>query len=255
MHEQQAPVSGPGITSSPVFDPRYNNLIVTLTYLVYGNLPSSRTLTFKIRNGEGEVWLDPSVTPTLGTITKGTLVLASESFPRFAPMTLTLTGADLSFLVRQSQVLNFSLIDGGETMLRLVCTNFWTAAYRYRLTWPSTPFQFPSVILTRINGADSDRETSLQINVIKGSIGGLPGGFRKQTSSDVVSNNQVQLLRAVDGELKLQLHGARMEWVFNNSTLTGLRVFDSKGPIAKLKVPDVSASGVSVSAAFMDTLS
>jgi hypothetical protein len=240
--------------AAPVFDPRYNNLIITLTHLLPGNLPSSHTLTLTIRNGEGEAWLDPAVTPTSGMITRGKLVLASESFPRFAPLTLTLTGADLSFLVRQSQVLNFSLVDGAQTMLRLLCSGLWTAAHSYRLTWPAPPYQNPYLILTRINAADGNRETPLIINVLKGSIAGLPGGFRKVGTTDVVSNDRVQVLRANDGELTLQLHGARMEWDFANGVMVRLRVFESRGPIANLMLPDLSGAGVSVSVAFAGML-
>ena len=45
------------------------------------------------KSGEGEIWMNGAQPPTLGTIISGTLLMASESFPRFAPLTLTLTGA------------------------------------------------------------------------------------------------------------------------------------------------------------------
>ena len=231
-----------------VFDPRYNNIVLNLTYLRFGNLPGSQDLTLKVTNGEGQTWLDPAVIPTIGTITEGTLVIASESFPRFAPLTLTLTGADLRFLVRRERLLNMQLIARRETLLRLHCTGIWTAAYRYRLTQP----QESRVIVTRINGVDDDRETSLEIDVLKGSVEGsvdLELGPSKQ-----VIYGKLDLRRDDDGELVLRMHGARMEWDFAGGVMTGLRVFDSQGAIANLRILDMSGAGVSVTAALMDTL-
>lgn len=233
---------------SQVFDPRYNNLIINLTHLRFGNLPGSRDLTLRVTNGEGQTWLDPAVIPTIGTITQGKLVIASESFPRFAPLTMTLTGADLRFLVRRGRLLNFELIAQRETLLRLHCTGLWTAAYRYRLTWPAEN----KVIVTRIDGVDNDRETSLEINVLKGSVETSPGF--EQGSNKVVAYGKLELRRDVDGELKLQMHGARMEWDFANGVMTGLRVFDSRGAVANLRILDLSGAGVSITAALMDTL-
>ena len=232
---------------SQVFDPRYNNLILNLTYLRFGNLPGSQDLTLRVTNGEGQTWLDPAVIPTIGTIAQGTLVIASEDFPRFAPLTMTLTGADLRFLVRRERLLNFGLIARRETLLRLHCTGLWTAAYRYRLTWPLEN----RVIVTRINGVDDDRETSLEINVLKGSVEASPD-FEETT--DVVTYGKLELRRGDDGELKLQMHGARMEWDFANGVMTGLRVFDSQGAIANLSILDMSGAGVSITVALMDTL-
>ncbi len=244
-----------------VFDPRFNNIALTFAYLLPGGLPSSRTLTLRVREGEGETWLDPAVTPTLGSITQGTLTIASETFPRYAPLTMTLTGADLCFQVRQGQIINFSLADGDETMLRLYCTSPWSAALSYQLTWPTDNSGQLKLILTRINALDIDdvtgqpRQTSLELYRLSGSIAGLPGGFRKVGSTDVVSNDKVTLMRDSNGELKLQASGMRMEWDFAGGLLNALRVFDSRGKLASLRLPALAGQGSGVSAAFLDTLS
>ncbi len=244
-----------------VFDPRFNNIALTFAYLLPGGLPSSRTLTLRVREGEGETWLDPAVTPTLGNITQGTLTIASETFPRYAPLTMTLTGADLCFQVRQGPIINFSLVDGDETMLRLYCTSPWSAALSYQLTWPTDNSGQLKLILTRINALDIDdvtgqpRQTSLELYRLSGSIVGLPGGFRKVGSTDVVSNDKVTLMRDSNGELKLQASGMRMEWDFAGGLLNALRVFDSRGKIASLRLPALAGQGSGVSAAFLDSLS
>jgi hypothetical protein len=232
-----------------VFDPRHNNLAVSLTYLRPGQLPGQRDLSLQVTNGEGQVWLDPAVTPTIGAITQGRLVIASEHFPRFAPLTLRLTGADLRFHVRRGLLLNFELVADQATPLRLHCTGLWTAAYRYRLRRPPDK---DKVIVTRINSVDNDRETSLEIDVLKGSLDPSPG-FEQDTNG-IVNYGKLDLRRANDGELKVQMHGARMEWDFANGVLSALRVFDSRGAIANLWVLDMSGAGIAVTAALMDTL-
>lgn len=232
-----------------VFDPRYNNLAVGLTYLQRGQHAGRRDLTLQITNGEGQVWLDPTETPTIGRITQGGLVIASENFPRFAPLTLTLTGADLRFHVRRGLLLNVELVAGQATPLRLHCTGLWTAAYRYRLHAPQGQNK---VIVTRINSVDGDRETSLDIHVRKGSI--VPSPDYEQASNGAVSYGILALRRAGTGELTLQMHGARMEWDFANGRLTGMRVFDSRGAIAHLSLLDLSGANIAVTAELSDTL-
>jgi hypothetical protein len=256
-----------------VFDPRFNNIALTFAYLLPGGLPSSRTVTLRVREGEGETWLDPAVTPTLGSITQGTLTIASESitretltignvsFPRYAPLTMTLTGADLSFQVRQGQIINFALTDGDETMLRLYCTSPWSAALSYQLTWPADNSGQLKLVLTRINALDIDdvtgqpRQTSLELYRLAGSIVGLPGASRKVGATDVVKNDTVTLKRNGNGELRLQASGVRMEWDFAGGLLNALRVFDSRGKLASLRLPALAGQGSGVSAAFLDTLS
>jgi hypothetical protein len=243
-----------------VFDPRYNNLVISVNYRRAGSrLPGSRDLTLKVAEGEGECWLDSPVMPVAGPITAGHLVMASESFPRYAPLTLTLTGADLAFQVRRAQVLNLALTDGRETIAQFFCNGFWTAPYRYQLRWLGPKKR---VIFSRLNWADMDgvtkqpRETKLEISVLdgKGEIVGALGDFGKDPQTGLVVFNKVLLRRAADGELKVQLHGARIEWDFRNGVVVGLRVFDSQGAIANLRMLDRSGARVGMNMAFMDTL-
>ena len=99
-----------------VFDPRYNNILLGFSYLKFGQQPASGEMTLRVEEGEGEVWFEPGVLPTMGSIQQGTLVVASECFPRFAPLTMTLTGADLCFNVRLKHVVSFGVLNGrGET--------------------------------------------------------------------------------------------------------------------------------------------
>jgi hypothetical protein len=237
--------------SDPVFDPRYNNLVLGLTYRTAGGLPSSRAVTLRVVNGEGQVWLDPATTPTIGTITAGTLVIASESFPRYAPLTMTLSGADLGFTVRLGQLLNFALVDGRETLLRLHCSSLMTAAYAHHLKVAPVG---GGLTLTRVNRGDADRTTTLNIEVLQGAIAGLPGKFRRELDGAVL-DDRVLLQRDAGGVLKLRFHGARMEWLFEGGRMSALRVFDSQGALASLRLLNLSGAGVAVSAALMDTLS
>jgi hypothetical protein len=246
--------------NAAVFDPRYNNLMISVNYRRAGSgLPGSRDLTLKVTEGEGECWLDAPAMPVLGPVTEGRLVMASESFPRYAPLTLSLTGADLVFLVRDRQVLNLALTDGREMIAQFFCNGLWTAPYRYQLRWLASAKR---VVLSRLNWAELNgvthqpRETRLEINVVdgKGEIVGALGDFGIEPQTGLVIDNQIVVRRAADGELKLQLHGARMEWDFRNGVVVGLRVFESQGAIANLRLLDRSAARIGMSVAFMDTL-
>jgi len=253
---------------SQVFDPRFNNIALTLAYLLPGNLPSSRTVTLTVPNGEGECYFDPALMPVPGTITSGTLTLASDgtytaapTFPRYAPLTLGITGADVCFQVRQGQVVNVALVDGDETMLRLYCTGPWSAALSYQLTWPTDNASQLKLSLTRTNALDIDdvtgqpRQTTLELYRRNGSIVGLPGVDRKLPNSDVVSSDKVVFKRDNTGVLTLQLHGARLEWDFASGLLAAVRIYAGQGPIASLRLPRLAGNGTGVSAAFAATVS
>jgi hypothetical protein len=256
--QRQSVLASPSVaaattTATPVFDPRYNRLLINLSYLRPNNLPGSRDMTLRVRNGEGQVWLDPATTPVIGTVTEGRLVIASENFPRYAPLSMTLTGADLMFHVRQGRVLSFGLVAQGETLFRLLCANPWLAAYRYELRRPAPN----RLILSRFNQADEDRETQLEINVVKGAdpdpITGQRGGARTQPDGKVLVD-KVLVRRADDGELRVQLHGARMEWDFAAGVMSAFRVYDSRGIIGAFSVLGQVGAGVGVTVSFLDTI-
>jgi hypothetical protein len=251
---QSLPTALAEANAPPVFDPRYNNILFNFAYRNFGGIPGSREMTLNVRNGEGEVWLDPSVTPVAGTITDGTLVMASESFPRYAPLSMTITGADLCFHVRQGRLLSFAFVRRGDILMRLLCTNFLRAAYRYEVQRSGNT----QLILSRYNQADGDRATHLEMNVTKGAapepIGGMIGGGRIDQQTGKVLVDKLLVRRAADGELKLQFHGARFEWQFAGGALRAVGVYDSRGKIGIFSVLPQAGAGVAVTAAFSDTL-
>jgi hypothetical protein len=231
-----------------IFDPRYSNLALSLTFLHAGQLPASHDFTFVIANGQGQVSLEPAQMPVIGTITQGKLVISSENFPRFAPLTVTLTGVDLRFHVRRRLLLNFEIVERTEPLLRLHCTGLWKAAYLYRLDWPADD----QVTITRVNAVDNNRETALNIYVTKGTVEPSPGAEKEPDGQ--VTYGKVHLRRSSDGDLKLRMHGARMEADIRNGVVTGLRISDSLGAIASFQILDWSAAGVGMSVSLLDTL-
>ncbi|MBI4604966.1 MAG: hypothetical protein HY721_23640 [Planctomycetes bacterium] len=239
-----------------------DKLLIGFTALRPGQLPASHDVTLSVAPGEGQALLDPNEPPTLGTITRGRLVIASESFPRFAPLTFTLTGADLCFTVRRRRLLSFAVRDRDEDFLRLHCSSLWKAAYLHRLFLPFKK----RVVVTRVNLAaggcgaasldfgppDVECRSALQIDVLQGEIGVSPD-FAKGLKG-LVQDGKVELRRDAQGELKLQMHGARMEWELARGVLVGLRVHDSRGTVANLSVLDHSGAGVGTTVSVLDTL-
>ena len=94
-----------------VNDSRYRNITLSVSYLHLGQNPASGEMSIRLKDGEGEAWYTPGYLPVEGSIQDGQLIYSSECFPRFAPLTLTITGADLRFHVRSRQVLSFSFIN------------------------------------------------------------------------------------------------------------------------------------------------
>lgn len=226
-----------------------DKILLGLTYLRPGQFPASRDVQIAVTPGEGAMLLDPNTPPALGTLQQGRLVIASESFPRFAPLTLTLAGADLRFVTRNGRLLSFALRDRGEDSLKISCQGIYRAAFRYALHWvPET-----RVTLRRFNSLDGDRETRLALNVLKGSIAPGGAGFEREATGRI-RWGALEIRRAADGEMKLQLHGARMEWDVANGTLTGLRVYDSRGVVGHFNLFDHSGAGVTASVSVLDTL-
>jgi hypothetical protein len=225
-----------------------DKFLIGLSYLVPGQLPGSRDVTLSIKPGEGTALLEPGVTPDLGTIQEGRLILASETFPRFAPLSLTLTGADLRFATRAGRLLSFTMRDGGQDCLRLNCSGVWSAAWRHKLVLRPQD----RVVVSRIHSLQNDDETPLELNLLAGSI--WKSRDIQMGNGGLVEFGKVELRRDAAGELKLQLHGARFELTFGGGTLVGLRAFDSRGLVASLHVLDHTGAAVGVTVAVVDTL-
>jgi len=226
-----------------------DKILLGLTYLRPGQFPASRDVELSVTPGEGSMLLDPNTPPALGTLQQGRLVIASESFPRFAPLTLTLAGADLRFSTRNGRLLGFTLRDRGEDCLKLSCRGIYRAAFRYKLFWVPEN----RITVRRFNSLDGDRETHLSLNVLKGSVGAGGPGFEKLASGEVRWGS-LEIRRAADGELKLQLHGARMEWDVAGGTIVGLRAYGSRGAVGHFNLFDHSGAGVTASVSVLDTL-
>jgi len=240
-----------------------DKLLIGFTTLRPGQFPRSRDVSLTIAPGEGRARLDPDEPPTLGTITQGRLVLESESFPRFAPLTLTLTGADLVFRVRDRRLVQLTFQDGREPLLRLYCTGIFRAAFLHRLFQPLDD----RLVVTRTNtlSEDCDDQTAsgylsrdvhcrtvLAVHLLEGALVTSPD--YSKGLQHVVEWGAVELRRSGSGILKLQLHGARLVCDIARGNLAGLRVYDSRGPVANLSFLDASGAGVSASVAVVDTL-
>ena len=232
-----------------------DKLLISVAYLRPGQLPATHDVTLSVAPGQGRIALEPDVPPTLGTISNGTLVIESETFPRFAPLTLTISGADCSFRVRQGRLIAFALHRSSEDLLRMHCTSVWTAAYRYRLAWPATTDR---VEVTRLDGVNKgldgkDWETTLAVHVLEGTVAGS-GDFSRLPDNTTVRYGRVLLRRAASGDLTLQMHGARMEWGFADGVWVETRIFDSQGAVAHLQTLDLARAGIAASVAVVDTL-
>ena len=226
-----------------------DTVLLGLTYLRPGQFPATRDVLLAVAPGEGQMLLDPEMPPALGTVQAGRLVIASENFPRFAPLTLTIAGADLRFRVRSGRLLSFAMRHQGEDCLRLACPSLYRAAYRHTLTWRPEN----QLTIRRFNSLDGDRETHLSVTVLKGSIAVGEPGFEKDAGG-LVRWGSLDVRRAAGGQLQLQFHGARMEWAVVGGTVVGLRLYDSLGPVAQFHLQNHSRAGVTASLSILDTL-
>jgi hypothetical protein len=226
-----------------------DKLLLGFAFQHPGQLPASRDVMLSLTPGEGQMLLDPLTPPDIGTVEEGRLVIASESFPRFAPLTLTLAGADLRFTVRSGKVLKAALRHRGDEMLRLYCNDIWQAAYRHQITWVFAD----RVTLSRFNSMDGDRETALEVRVLAGSV--VPSvDLEKSNPGGVVGQGWLELRRGAGGQLKLQMHGARLELSIHKGVLVGLRAFDSKGEVAAVHLLNLSGGGLGASVSVVDAM-
>jgi hypothetical protein len=226
---------------SLVYRHRPDNLALQLTDVLRGQPPGNPEVALRVTSGGDRVRRDVFVTPTFGPARPGRLVIARDT-----PLAVTLTGTDLRFHVRRELLLTLELRAGPAAALRLHCAGLRAAAYSYRLRWPGQQ----KVALTRLN-PETDGQTSLDISVRKGMLVPSPGLLR-DTDGLVIYGN-LSLHPATDGELTLEMSGARMEWDFVHGVLSAVRVFDRGGKIASLWVLDVTSSVVAQTATLVET--
>lgn len=240
-------------SGSAAFDPRFNSMLFSLTFLRPGNLSVSRDFTLEVTHGEGQVWLAPAPAeiPALETDLRGTLTIGSECFPRFAPLTLGIRGVDLYFLVREEQLLTWGVGEGSDSFLRLHCTGPFSYPIRTHLRWPPAG---NSLTIERVNPLADDPLTMLDLRILKGRIVGMAGSERRDIITNRVLYDRVRVLRADDGELKIRLHAARFELDFWNGYAVGLRVFEGRGPMAEHGIVSVPGGGISLGVSFLHTL-
>jgi hypothetical protein len=242
----------PGNPAGLVADPRYRNVLLTLNHLRPGQVAESVAIHLRVEEGGGEAWYTPDYLPTLGSLQSGTLVLSSPCFPRYAPLTLTIEGADLCFTVRNRQTLGVCLVDGLDELLRIRCTNFIRAAQRLRLRAQVSKVELPDEstrsfqrLRLRSENLASGQSIVIDTDVVRGKLGILACAAVDPDGTSV--DDRVSLRRDANGELRWRLHAARMELDFRDGALHGLRLFGAAGQLARVHF-------LNLSAAFTETL-
>src|SRR5262245_26669209 len=119
------------------FDPRLNNLVLTFVVADLGGAATAYDAALEVVNGEGQVWLEPAELPAIGEITTGQLIIASENFPAYAPLTLHLRGLELRLLAQGSHLIGGGFYANGRSVLRLQCSGAFHPSLVYTLHWPS----------------------------------------------------------------------------------------------------------------------
>jgi hypothetical protein len=233
----------------PLSDPRLNNLVVTIANVVTGGVQVVDDFEVEIPNGEGQVWLRPETLPTIGEITEGTLTIASEHFPIYAPLTVVLRGVDLRFLVQDSQLMNIELHTPQRTLFRVQLTPVPDANISYALRYGESWLH--NFLLCRLNHA-TEVARCLDFEVVKGRVVGLPGGHR--ISGRLITFDSLEMLRDDDGELIVRFFAARFELTFVDGQLRRVRLFDSQGLVLGFSVLGLSRFSSTISVAFRDTL-
>lgn len=244
------PYSPPGALGR-VFDPRLNHLMLTFVTSELGGVSSSHDAALEVINGQGQVWLEPPDLPMLGEITTGSLIVASENFPAYAPLTLKLQGLELRLLAQAGCLLAGGLYVGGRSMLRLQCAGMFDPTLVYSLHWPTER----RLILRRWDLMDGNRTYDLEIEVLEGTVvsdrsrtGNVHGGADAR-----VGYNRIRL-EPLDGRLRLQLIAARMVLDFHQGQVQRLRLYNGLGFVAAFALRDLRGQGAALSVSFRDTI-
>jgi len=244
----------PGALPPPAFDSRLNNLVLTFVVTDVGGALTSYDAALDVVNGEGQVWLEPPDLPVIGEITTGRLIIASESFPAYAPMTLRLRGLELRLLAQGSHLMAGGFYAQGRSVLRLQCAGAYHPSLVYSLHWPSER----RLLVRRWDlwGPNAHRY-DLELEVVEGHgqilsdrprTGTIEGGFEGR-----VNYNRICLL-PLDNELTLRLYAARWVLDFHEGQVRLIQAFSTAGFVAAFALRDTRRFGSSLSIGFRDVI-
>lgn len=240
--------SAPG--AARTFDPRLNNLVLTFVVAGQGGAASVYDAALEVVNGQGQVWLDPPELPAIGEITSGHLTIASENFPAYAPLTLTLRGLELRLVAHGSNLTACGFFAGGHAVLRLQCAGGLFAGSAYALHWPSER----RLIVRRWDLWEGNRSYDLELELLDpGAVESDRPRASALEQADRVTGNRIRLVPAGD-ELALRLVAARIVLDFRDGQVSRIGAFSALGPVGSFVVRDARGFGTSLSVGFRDVL-
>jgi hypothetical protein len=241
-------ISAPG--AQRAFDPRLNNLVLTFVVAGQGGAASVYDAALEVVDGQGQVWLDPPELPAIGEITSGRLTIASENFPAYAPLTLTLRGLELRLAVHGGNLIACGFFAGGHAVLRLQCAGGLFGGSAYALHWPFER----RLIVRRWDLWEGDRSYDLELEILEpGSVQSDWPRAATLERFERVTANRIRLTPAGD-EFTLRLVAARFELDFRDGQISRIGVFSALGPIGSFVVRDARRFGTSMSVSFRDVL-
>jgi hypothetical protein len=207
---------------------------------------------FNLEILEGRVKLCRAILPPGGELAEGELAVFGAGRRPLGPITLRLTGVDLSFLVQNASLLNFALVrDVGRPIFRTVCI-------------PANPDASLSLVLPQL-GKDKRllirRELLragevhvLDTQVVTGEISFLTGGSRFGRDNRV-TNNRLDIVRdPVSGEIVLRFVTAGLLLSFRRGALRRIGVFGQGGLITRMALLGLRAFSSFISVAPLETL-
>lgn len=224
----------------PPCSPNLGNLLVAI-----GHVTSGSTLKiddFSVEVLEGKVKLCRATLPPGGELTRGELVVFGSGSKLLGPITLRLTGVDLSFLVQNASLLNFSLVaDSGRPVFRTVCL---PANANASLSLVSPSLGHDNRLLIRRVLKDTGAVYTLDTQVLIGGIRFLTGGlFSGRFASDgQVINNRIEIVRdPTNGEIVLAFATAGLLLSSRGGQLRRIHVFGQEGLITRMALVGLRA--------------